>query len=185
MDSFVAVYDSISRKIKDAQASKGLSTSLANKYLWDIITALRGPDAEDSSELKKAFTGRVRAIVGITADNKPRGLTVTPSPVGFSLDDEATDCIDAHFAEHIRRAVTAILAIYDVDILAEKCAEGNLGSIFSRDDKEYLFAHTATDSVTEAKLYNLIRLYTGHKYYRVSKPVEELNTLVEELFEVT
>lgn len=173
MRTFRGVLSDVVLKVRNKVDEAGLSDSLADKYLWDIVTALRGPDASDSSALKKSFTGRVRAIVGITDSNRPRGLTVTPSAVELG-DIEAGG---SHFADHIKRTIVAIKAVYGVDLTVS--SEAGIGVTYGRDEKEYLYAHTETAG--GVKKYNLINMDSGCKFFLEGKTIEELDAKIEEL----
>lgn len=78
-------------------------------YLWHILTALRGPDAEGSTDLKLLTTARIRhAVLGYWG----------PSKVGAIVRGEAIDMrvldaegVSVHFANHIRHAVRACEAL--------------------------------------------------------------------------
>lgn len=90
--------------------------------LWNIITALRGPDFEysDYSDLKDHTTARVRAIIGMRprlfANVRPQKLFVTEQ----INRDRALMNGSLHFKSHYFRANYAIRALYKYDLENEK-----------------------------------------------------------------
>ena len=78
------------------------------KRLWDILSALRGPDTPgiNAADYKEKTTERIRYALGLEAvmlftDSKP--LIYTPT-----FHAEITREISSHFADHIAGAVAAL-----------------------------------------------------------------------------
>lgn len=101
-----------------------LNTGSQNaRDLWDILSALRGPDFIVNSELKTSTTAAIRSAIGIVpdhegADNKVYALGVRAevNPDGAkNLPDWSNLCALArelgqpiHFFEHASNAIDAI-----------------------------------------------------------------------------
>lgn len=56
----------IIRELCDRVEDSELSEITQERILWNILTALRGPDTWDSSDLKSLTTARVRGILGVS-----------------------------------------------------------------------------------------------------------------------
>lgn len=84
--------------------------------LWDILSALRGPDAAHSEVLKEITTARVRGAVGL----KPTSFAIvdTQEPIYKDMNvwDMTTELsrlyrAEYHFAKHYGNAVKALKAL--------------------------------------------------------------------------
>ena len=76
--------------------------------IWDLLTALRGPDDGDI-EVKQVYTGPIRKIVF--------GDKTWQSP-GEKLGGRARKKLNAHFCRHYQCAVEAA---YDIGLISKKC----------------------------------------------------------------
>lgn len=88
-----------------------------SKRLWDILSALRGPDADNTYTLKKRTTARVRAVIGLKNGDRfiINSKLVPAEDVRFVLKN-ATN----HFQNHYQTAVEAIKILYGYDLETEK-----------------------------------------------------------------
>lgn len=76
--------------------------------MWDIISALRGPDFSVSFDIKDLTTSRIRAAIGM----ENRGyVNVVNEPL--TEYDELPDNIDVrgHFGQHYGRACQALVSL--------------------------------------------------------------------------
>ena len=101
-----------------------LNTGTENsKLLWDILSALRGPDFENSYYIKDLTTGRIRAIIGLRSGNSrfvvsPRSLT----PVQLqrrTFQALSKNGVPEHFRNHYDTAANAIRKLYGYDLETE------------------------------------------------------------------
>jgi len=92
------------------------------KQLWDILTALRGPDS-DNNDLKAITTASIRGAIGLNQNNVG-AITNNEKPFGADLDLNAgsqgyyeiadklranfRDQAQFHFISHYRAALTAL-----------------------------------------------------------------------------
>ena len=101
--------------------SKVRSNNLRNELVWNVVTALRGLDAETGDEVvKNLTTGRIRGVLGLSSSNF---LVVRESNLSCSellLRDEALVRAPYHFQIHYRTAVPAIRVLYDWDLEKEE-----------------------------------------------------------------
>ena len=91
------------RSVKEAMVYLGTSPRLTNTDVWNIVTALRGPDNE-SLVLKDKTTAVIR---GFLFHNSIPGATVK---TGFG-SGVLSAIKDNHFGRHARRAVVALRKI--------------------------------------------------------------------------
>ena len=84
------------------------------KLLWDILTALRGPDSNDD-DLKAITTAPIRGVIGIKSAGNTGVIVSDARPFGTDLDfyvivDQLMreHKAQAHFASHYRAAVAAL-----------------------------------------------------------------------------
>lgn len=99
-------------KIDDASLAKlqdllGTLTGTGNCPLWDVISALRGPDKDEMSMVKDATTSVIRHKLGIS---EYIGLIVRPdtetaAQVRRNIDSYMADY---HFVFHAKRAFGAL-----------------------------------------------------------------------------
>lgn len=101
------VLDTIDEFLSDENISR-----YEREYLWDILTALRGPDAKDSYTVKDRTTIPIRrAAFPKVAKHAEGGNYFVPADFGnaehmFNLDwGEETD---AHFEYHAQNAASAL-----------------------------------------------------------------------------
>jgi hypothetical protein len=96
----------------------------ASEDLWNIVTALRGPD-NDHNHLKELTTQRIRAAIGLREGFT--GGVFLARPSALSTDEIATrnryfetdELIEHHFKVHYYRAVDAISRLYGYDVATE------------------------------------------------------------------
>ena len=114
---------------KQRVALDALAELLTEGCVWDIITALRGPDymKDDitdnfisSIRLKELTTARIRAVIGV---KRPvRGWTLE-SPLTPAEQEEREVLLthaSPHFHNHYFNAVEAVKAIYGYDLRGER-----------------------------------------------------------------
>lgn len=86
----------------------------AAENLWNILTALRGPD-DDTRLVKAQTTERIRSIIGLQD-----GSTFTVSHAKLTATALQERCSQHHhFNSHYRRAVKSIAALYHYDLNTE------------------------------------------------------------------
>lgn len=88
-----------------------LSSKLTEEELWDVMTALRGPD-NCNYILKQAITARIRYLIGMRGDNRGRAITKrTPlgKPTVNNVLKKLTN-IDRphHFLKHVANAINVL-----------------------------------------------------------------------------
>lgn len=96
-----------------------------NAAVYDVISALRGPDTKDADDLKFLFTARLRAVVKISAyatGGTVRAGVMTGIPAGRALDQATAwrerDAMGyKHYLGHINLAA-AQLGERDLETLA-------------------------------------------------------------------
>ena len=91
------------------------------EQVWDILTALRGPDS-GAYELKKYTTARLRAVIGLNQKIKAHFADVNEIPLSASeltLRSGLTQN-PHHFIYHFDAAVKAILKLFKYDLNAER-----------------------------------------------------------------
>ena len=103
------VLDSISKALRELPQA-------AAQDIWDILTALRGPDDEDE-EVKQATTAVIRnAALGY--------LSVQRMGAVYNLEDVVRLSGEGrfgHFASHVRRAAAALdLEVVEVEAVEEE-----------------------------------------------------------------
>lgn len=92
----------------DEMLSKGWDSSSAGHKLWDILSALRGPDNGEDS-LKYATTGIIRrkafpkTFTRITGLSSTRAVSAPDSFEKLAVRREQANAYD-HFSRHYRRA---------------------------------------------------------------------------------
>lgn len=97
-----------------------------SSQLWNILSALRGPDT-GSVALKQITTGRVRASIGLRPGDG--GLyTVFKRPLNLTerqirSEELHKDETQSHFREHYEKAVCAIHNLLDYDLYVENPVE--------------------------------------------------------------
>lgn len=95
----------LKKLIKKADA-KHIPSADRDRYLWDILTALRGPDHSDEPYLKDDTTARIRGILGMEYPS-PSGClinkTLFPSDYDFHNRKGGN-----HFSLHIGKAVQSL-----------------------------------------------------------------------------
>jgi hypothetical protein len=101
--------------------SLALAEDRSEMLLWDIISALRGPDdricTSRADDIKIYTTARIRGILGIEGDDQ--GLTIRNLPLSDAEIKVRNEFLDeaslAHFASHFKRAMNALKAFqFDV-----------------------------------------------------------------------
>ena len=113
----------ISRLVKAIHAEAIMPKQEA--YIWDIISALRGPDyefkdIEDNRRLKELTTARIRGVlqlegaIGIAVETRPL------SPEDRIERDMLLQSTNNHFRSHYRYAVEAIKVLYNYDLNSEE-----------------------------------------------------------------
>ena len=87
-------------------AGKTKEQYIAAEALWDILTALRGPDSKDGCKLKRETTTRIRRDIGLKQDSSFDIADVAQDEDGpiIMADDQG------HFRVHVARAVVALRA---------------------------------------------------------------------------
>lgn len=119
MDLTEALRDLISRVEK---------RRLGNRVLWDVISALRGPDAnvQYPNDLKRFTVARLRGIIGMhfeMIDRRCDPLT----PFEIHRRDELLESHEsAHFKLHWEKAIEAVRSVYDYDLDTEQPIEPSL-----------------------------------------------------------
>ncbi len=76
----------------------------ASSELWDILSALRGPDASGCAGIKYGTTARLRAIIGL----EHQDYANTDNGPIEDLTDRDVQRAGAHFAQHIDNAKYAL-----------------------------------------------------------------------------
>lgn len=85
-----------------------------SRHLWNILSALRGPDAAISSQLKSRTTARIRGTLGLTSDGAfggPAGALISMTLVedlGSLEYTEAMKTAGSHFVIHYENAVKGL-----------------------------------------------------------------------------
>jgi hypothetical protein len=93
------------------------------RHLWNLLTALRGPDSDDE-ELKFVTTGRIRAVIGMRPYAGSSGAVINPLPL--RIDQKETRLArlaspnECHFKNHYELAMIAVRAIYGYELMEEK-----------------------------------------------------------------
>ena len=104
--------------IKSRSVYRGMNSTEASLYGWDIITCIRSCDLDVGDDLLKMYTvERVRAITGIT-----NGVH-NPTPLTKSNRDRRDKLLlkaGSHFRSHYKNAARAIKIIYGYDLINEK-----------------------------------------------------------------
>jgi len=83
----------------------------ASRRVWDILTALRGPD-NGSSALKDATTARLRYTLGLQED-KGNGFRIVKQPMlapKFAIFAHK-EAVEWHFSYHYNEAYRALVAL--------------------------------------------------------------------------
>lgn len=86
----------------------------AAEHLWNILTALRGPD-DDTFTVKAQTTERIRSIIGLRDGST---FTVGHAKLTATALQERRSQ-HHHFNSHYRRAVKSIAALYRYDLDTE------------------------------------------------------------------
>jgi len=89
-----------------------------DKFIWQVLSALRGPDDGDSN-LKNLTTARVRSIFGLEAcANSPTGAIVNDIPLPHRQIVRRNELLKKsgwHFKSHFEQAMSALQRLgYDV-----------------------------------------------------------------------
>lgn len=97
--------------------SKAGSCVDGNKLVWDIVTALRGPDSENE-RLKELTTAKIRKAIGL---HSGAGYIVAKTPFltaaeKTELDNLLLHVSGPHFYKHYTLAIKAIKKLYGVDL---------------------------------------------------------------------
>jgi hypothetical protein len=100
------------------QKSKVIRSNLSNdagEFVWDILSALRGPDTniESSDRLKELTTGRIRSFVigyvpGRGISIRTESLSAEEITERNSLLEESKKQFGSHFANHFEWALKAL-----------------------------------------------------------------------------
>ncbi len=166
MQTFKGVLYNLLLKVENRASELGWDSAKTDKVLWDIITVLRGPDAGNG---KKTVTGRVRSLIGITDENKARGLTLnTNAPDVGDTVQEVLDSADVeeHYKEHVKLAVKAVKELFEVDLLEDSRAK--LGQRYEGHGRSYVVADMGGDK------FNFINISTGKKYFSYHESLKGL-----------
>ena len=90
--------------------------------IYQIVSALRGPDGEDADGiLKDLTTARIRATIGF--NDKDCGMIVTDKPLSDERKEERDRVLSHtswHFRCHYNNAVEGITRILKYDLWREK-----------------------------------------------------------------
>ncbi len=85
-----------------------------SRLVWEIVTALRGPD-DNNNALKNVTTARLRGAIGLNAGGSTGAIVEFEEPINKNLDswviiDELKQSHGAayHFAKHYAHAVQAL-----------------------------------------------------------------------------
>lgn len=94
---------------------------MAARRLWDVLTALRGPDDEKADEVKSAYTARIRGAAfprcAAKADRSPfnasgpvyhNGFEISVEPLSRNPVREQFFKQPVHFITHTQRAIAAL-----------------------------------------------------------------------------
>jgi len=93
------------RKLLDNIGSSGKINFQKDQILWNILTALRGPDNENN-QLKEYSTARLRNMICPTL-SREAGATVNAYGNVHNINDKAVDT-QKHFNRHFNWAVNAL-----------------------------------------------------------------------------
>lgn len=87
-----------------------------SRQLWDVLSALRGPDSDDSHMLKDVTTARLRGAIGLRQQSF--AVVSYSEPIykdvsGWDMSDSLKNSHNAqhHFAKHYSNAVQALKAL--------------------------------------------------------------------------
>lgn len=110
-----------SMEIQDALRlllNKAANRNTGQELVWDIVTALRGPDG-GHNRLKELTTAKIRKAIGLSADGI-RGYVVSKTEFLTTAEKEELGDLwkhgGDHFFRHYNAAVNAIKALYGVDL---------------------------------------------------------------------
>lgn len=92
-----------------------------DQLVWDVLSALRGPDNDGPSTLKFLTTARIRSFVKL--DSQAAGSTI--NPIGLTPQKRVERDIllsdgSRHFQFHIFSAWRAINKLYGYDLIHEQ-----------------------------------------------------------------
>lgn len=97
------------------RADKYQGDYISARLIWDILSALRGPDSDDH-DLKSVTTERIRGIV--TSSSMSVGMPVREYPLSQKEKEVRGKLLknSAHFSSHYWYAVRAIKELYHYDL---------------------------------------------------------------------
>lgn len=78
----------------------------ASKSLWDVLTALRGPD-DNNGKLKDLTTTRIRGAIGMS-DDFTRAIVSHETPGYVGAEPENRVANSGHFRDHYMAAYRAL-----------------------------------------------------------------------------
>ena len=101
----------------------GVSYYRSYSYIWDIFSALRGPDeqiGEEGRRLKLFTTARIRGVLQIK-DSIAGTVLNRPLTLEERIErDELLEYANYHFVNHYHCAVEAIKVLYNYDLSSEE-----------------------------------------------------------------
>jgi len=114
MQEFVDVVEKLIEKAKADAKAKDIDHGI-DQCVWDVLTAIRGPDSGDY-ELKRLTTSRVRWILGMKVNSV--GAIVNSIPLDdndiIRRDELLTDG-NHHFRNHFKWGLERLLSLgYEV-----------------------------------------------------------------------
>jgi hypothetical protein len=179
----------VNNLIAKAHAKYGVHSATANKAVYDILAALRGPDQEDSGYLKKVTTARLRSVIGLT--EAPRVLVLNTSPVGPDTVKAEMEVADSHFSENFQRAANAVNGLYGVNLMDDGISVPDLvvGKTYTLKTKKYpegrkgMVVVSSIIEDTDEENYNIISAHDGRPFFKCE--YESLEALAEALGEAS
>lgn len=100
--------------------------------VWDIITALRGPDCSNE-RLKELTTAKIRKAIGLTGAAMP-GYVVAKDEYLTTDEKRELDVLlrdaGAHFTMHYANAVEAIKELYGINISQPRPIDIKVGHVY-------------------------------------------------------
>lgn len=106
------------------------------RSMWYILTALRGPDADDSYAMKNLTTGRIRyELFGVKLAREIQGSWANVTPPKKKWPDTKHLNASSHFLGHIYSALTSFRRVkgrgitnhHDIFLMTNNCVENYPG----------------------------------------------------------
>ena len=100
------IYLKTARELLDEVVERLNVHDWESRFLWDVLSALRGPDVMHymRKDIKEVSTARIRAAIGLSAGPAWTSLPGTLNPMSRTDEQIAGD----HFSKHYEQAVISI-----------------------------------------------------------------------------